>query len=80
MNRPQTLAEILTGDLPGVIADFQGIIVDINEHFEIFTGWEKQEIVGQLISVILPSYFRESHHMLSGAEKSGNPHYLVVFT
>ena len=42
MNRPQTLAEILTGDLPGVIADFQGIIVDINEHFEIFTGWEKR--------------------------------------
>ncbi len=63
MNHPQTLAEILTGDLPAVIADFQGIIVDVNEHFEIFTGWKKQEIVGQLISVILPSYFREAHHM-----------------
>jgi len=63
MNRPQTLAEILAGDLPGVIADFQGIIADVNEQFEIFTGWQKQEIVGQLISVILPSYFRESHHM-----------------
>ena len=63
MNRPQTLAEILAGDLSGVIADFQGIIADVNEQFEIFTGWQKQEIVGQLISVILPSYFRESHHM-----------------
>jgi len=63
MNRPQTLAEILTSDLPGVIADFQGIIVDVNEHFEVLTGWQKQEIIGQLISVILPSYFRESHHM-----------------
>ncbi|CAN1210004.1 PAS domain S-box protein [Tumidithrix helvetica PCC 7403] len=63
MMRPQTLAEILTSDLPGVIADSQGIIVDVNEHFEQFTGWEKDEIVGQLISVILPSYFRESHHM-----------------
>jgi PAS domain-containing protein len=63
MNRPQSLAEILASDLPGVIADSEGIIVDVNEHFEIFTGWGKQEIVGQLISVILPSYFRESHHM-----------------
>jgi len=63
MKRSESLAEILTGDLPSVIADFQGIIVDVNEHFEIFTGWKKQEIVGQLISVILPSYFRESHHM-----------------
>jgi len=63
MNRPQSLSDILTGDLPGVIADFQGIIADVNQHFEEFTGWQREEIVGQLISVILPSYFRESHHM-----------------
>lgn len=63
MVRPQTLAEILTGNLPGVIADSQGIIIDVNSHFESLTGWGKEEIVGQLISVILPSYLRESHHM-----------------
>ncbi|ELS33915.1 PAS domain containing protein [Pseudanabaena biceps PCC 7429] len=63
MERPQSIAAILISDLPAVVADFQGLITDVNTHFEEFTGWRKEEIVGQLISVILPSYFRESHHM-----------------
>ena len=63
MDRPQTLTDILTGDSPGVIADSQGIVTDVNTPFEQMTGWKKEEIIGELISVILPSYFRESHHM-----------------
>ena len=60
MNCPQTLADILASDSPG---DSQGLVTDVNAHFEQMTGWKKEEIIGELISVILPSYFRESHHM-----------------
>jgi PAS domain S-box-containing protein len=63
MERPQTLADILAGDSPGVVADSQGLVTDVNTPFEQMTGWKKEEIIGELISVILPSYFRESHHM-----------------
>ncbi|AFZ03004.1 PAS domain S-box protein [Calothrix sp. PCC 6303] len=50
-------------NLPVVIANDQGIVIDINHHFEKVFGWNQEELVGQMLSIILPSYFRDAHHL-----------------
>jgi PAS domain S-box-containing protein len=59
-----TIEELKQTDrLPLVIVNSQGTILDVNHHFETVFGWSHQEIVGQLLTVILPLYFRDAHHL-----------------
>lgn len=50
-------------ELPVVIVNNQGIIVNVNRRFETVFGWTYEEIVGQLLTVILPIYFRDAHNL-----------------
>jgi len=51
------------GLLPLIITDHQGIVIEVNSLFEETFGWLAAEIIGQSLTVILPVYFRDSHHL-----------------
>jgi len=60
----QTIEELKRhSDQPVIVADSQGIVIDVNTHFETIFGWQHSEIVGKPLTVVLPVYFRDSHHM-----------------
>ena len=62
--RPQNIAELKeVNDLPIVIANSQGLITYINDCFEQVLGWSQEDVSGQLITMILPSSFRDSHNL-----------------
>lgn len=63
MSNPSTLAELRETLLPLVIANQEGIITEVNSAFEQLTNWKQAEIKGQMISIILPVYFRDAHHL-----------------
>ena len=50
-------------DLPVIIADQHGIIIDVNELFEAVFGWERREIVGRMIAAIIPESLHDAHHL-----------------
>jgi PAS domain-containing protein len=58
-----SIEQLKQGDLPVVVADHEGNIVDVNSHFETVFGWSAQEIIGQSITVILPPFFHDSHNL-----------------
>lgn len=49
--------------LPLIVANNQGIIISINSHFEIVFGWKPEEVIGQMLTMILPPYIRDSHNL-----------------
>ncbi|MFE4106457.1 PAS domain-containing protein [Almyronema epifaneia] len=62
--RPQNLAELKAVENdPVVVADHQGFIIYVNPQFEAVLGWSAAEIVGQLLTTILPSSFQDSHNL-----------------
>ncbi|MEB3226690.1 MAG: PAS domain S-box protein [Synechococcus sp.] len=48
---------------PVVVTDSEGLILDINGCFEEVFGWQKSEIIGQHVTIILPENFVDSHHL-----------------
>jgi PAS domain-containing protein len=48
-------------DIPVVIADHQGFVTYINPCFTEVLGWQETDIIGQLLTIILPDSFRDSH-------------------
>ncbi|MDJ0796070.1 MAG: PAS domain S-box protein [Calothrix sp. MO_167.B12] len=50
-------------ELPVIVANNQGIIISINSHFETVFGWKPEDLVGQMLTVILPPYIRDSHNL-----------------
>ncbi|NET37609.1 MAG: PAS domain-containing protein [Cyanothece sp. SIO1E1] len=64
VTQPKTIAELKSiNDVPVVIANQQGFITYVNSCFETVLGWPVDEIVGQLLTVILPSSFQDSHNL-----------------
>lgn len=58
----KTLADLKQcADIPVVIADHQGFITYINPCFTEVLGWHETDLIGQLLTIILPSSFRDSH-------------------
>jgi PAS domain-containing protein len=58
-----TITELKQGDLPVIVANHEGNVVDVNGHFEQVFGWSVSEIVGQPLTVILPAVFQDSHNL-----------------
>jgi len=58
-----TIEQLLQSPLPAVVANHEGIITAINHHFETVFGWDTEEIIGQPLTVILPSFFWDSHNL-----------------
>lgn len=64
ISRPTNIAELKAiGDYPIVIANNQGLITHINQRFEEVLEWTPQDVLGELITIILPSSFRDSHNL-----------------
>ncbi|MEA5467177.1 PAS domain-containing protein [Leptothoe sp. PORK10 BA2] len=62
--RPQNIQDLQAIDeVPVVIANSQGLITYINECFEKVLEWSRDDVVGELITIILPSSFRDSHNL-----------------
>ncbi|MEB3219200.1 MAG: PAS domain S-box protein [Nostocales cyanobacterium 94392] len=49
--------------LPLIIANNQGLIISINSHFETVFGWKPEDLIGQMLTIILPPYIRDSHNL-----------------
>lgn len=50
-------------ELPLIVTDHLGIVIRINTAFEETYGWSAPDLVGQPLTLILPSYFQDSHHL-----------------
>ncbi|HEY9639697.1 MAG TPA: PAS domain S-box protein [Coleofasciculaceae cyanobacterium] len=53
----------LRTDVPVVITDRQGFILEINPYFTSIFGWNSSEIQGKIITVIIPNGFHDAHHL-----------------
>ncbi|MDQ3014746.1 MAG: PAS domain S-box protein [bacterium] len=49
-------------DLPAVAIDAQGIFFFVNEAFEKAYGWKKEDLIGNVITKIMPPYMRDAHN------------------
>ncbi len=58
-----TIDELKQRTVPVVVANYMGKIVDVNEPFEQVFGWIAGEIIGQPLTVILPSIFHDAHNL-----------------
>ena len=60
--------------IPSVIADEQGLITNINQAFETVFGWQKNEILGKPLTIIIPKTLHDAHHLgFSRFITSGKP-------
>ncbi len=50
-------------DVPVVIANQQGFIIYINDCFTATLGWTADEILGKLLTTILPYSFHDCHNL-----------------
>ena len=62
--RPQNIEALKAiNEVPVVIANSQGLIIYINDCFEKVLEWSGDDVIGELITIILPSSFRDSHNL-----------------
>jgi len=50
-------------DSPVIIIDHDGIIVHINQIFEKTWGWQKEVLIGQTLTTIIPGNLKDAHNM-----------------
>ena len=48
---------------PVIIVDHEGNIVHINQMFEKTWGWQKDQLVGESLTIIIPENLKDAHHM-----------------
>ncbi|MBD1861682.1 MULTISPECIES: PAS domain-containing protein [Trichocoleus] len=59
-----TLQELTTTtDVPVLITDHQGFITFVNSAFQATFGWQSEEILGQPLTVVIPTSYHDSHHL-----------------
>jgi PAS domain S-box-containing protein len=58
-----SVEELRLKPLPFVLADHQGLIMEVNHYFQQAYGWRPEELVGESLSKILPDAFRDAHHL-----------------
>ena len=49
--------------VPVVIVDHEGTIVHINQMFEKIWGWQRDALIGQTLTTIIPDNLKDGHHM-----------------
>jgi len=50
-------------DEPSVVVDQHGFITAVNTAFEHTFQWRAQDLVGQLVTAIIPKNLRDGHHL-----------------
>jgi PAS domain S-box-containing protein len=58
-----TIEELRQKVLPFVVADQDGMIVEINDLLESTYGWTFDDLKGQSLSTILPPSYQDAHHL-----------------
>lgn len=58
-----TVLQILENqEVPVVAIDEQGIFTYVNDVFEKTYGWKKADLIGNIITVIMPEHMRDAHN------------------
>ncbi|KGP64389.1 hypothetical protein EP47_11480 [Legionella norrlandica] len=52
---------IVQEDIPAITINEEGIITQINERFQKVYGWEKQNLIGNPLFIIIPEEFHTAH-------------------
>lgn len=47
---------------PSIAIDEQGLITFVNKAFEYAYGWDRGELIGQVITCIMPPHMRDAHN------------------
>ncbi len=58
-----SIAALRLGDVPFVLADALGLVLEVNEAFTAAYGWAQDDLRGQSLSLILPEAFQMAHHL-----------------
>lgn len=58
-----SIEDLRRGEQPFVLADHQGVVLDVNPAFEAAFGWSGAEIRGQPLNLILPEAFQMAHQL-----------------
>src|SRR5438445_7680089 len=48
--------------VPAVAIDHDGIFFFVNDQFERQYGWSKHDLLGKIITIIMPPYMRDAHN------------------
>lgn len=48
--------------LPAVAIDEHGLFFHVNEAFEAVYGWKKDDLLGKVITIIMPPHMRDAHN------------------
>ncbi|MDQ3099053.1 MAG: PAS domain S-box protein [bacterium] len=49
--------------LPAVAIDEHGLFLYVNQAFEDSYGWKSDELLGKLITIIMPPHMRDAHNL-----------------
>lgn len=59
----QTVRDILaTTNKPVIAIDEHGIITHVNSSFQPAYGWDERDLIGRVITAIMPPYMRDAHN------------------
>ncbi|ATX78764.1 PAS domain S-box-containing protein [Mariprofundus aestuarium] len=50
-------------DTPVVLIDHKGFVIYVNRAFEALFGWSSEEMIGEIITMIIPQGMRDAHHL-----------------
>lgn len=50
-------------EIPIIVANYQGLIIYVNQRFEEVFQWTFPEIVGQPLTIIIPSELHDAHNL-----------------
>ena len=60
----KTIKELIVEkDIPVVISDHNGFITYVNKSFEEIFGWNKNEVTGKPLTLIIPKKLHDSHNL-----------------
>ncbi len=58
-----TIDDLRQRALPFVRADQEGVIEEVNDLMQQVYGWRPEDLIGHSLGLILPSSFRDAHHL-----------------
>jgi len=49
--------------VPVIIVDHEGTIVHINQMFEKIWGWQRDALIGQTLTTVIPANLKDAHNL-----------------
>jgi PAS domain S-box-containing protein len=63
-NRMKSIVDLTSqNDVPAVVANHEGFIVQINSTFTVVLGWAEADVLGEPLTKVLPGSFRDAHNL-----------------